>query len=207
MTSLIPRREGGGRPRSGLKTGGDFPLLNQFAKMHDMNTELKIREAQLEDAPRLVEIYAPYITETAVSFEYEVPTVEEFQDRIKNVKQKYPYLVCEKDGVIVGYVYASAYSKREAYDWTAATSIYVDKNCRRMGVGSRLYAELEKRLKEQGVENLLAGVAYCEREDEYLTKDSFKFHTKEGYVTAGHLKDVGKKFDRYYDLLWMQKKI
>ena len=172
-----------------------------------MNSELKIRDAQLEDAARLVEIYAPYITETAVSFEYEVPTVDEFRERIKKIKQKYPYLVCEKDGEIVGYVYASAYSEREAYDWTVATSIYVDKNCRRMGVGSRLYAELEARLKAMGIENLLAGVAYCEPEDEYLTQDSYKFHTKEGYFMAGQLKGVGKKFGRYYDLLWLQKKI
>lgn len=172
-----------------------------------MNKQLKIREATLDDAERLVEIYAPYITETAVSFEYEVPTVDEFRERIKNIKEKYPYLVCEKDGVVVGYVYASAYSKREAYDWTVATSIYVDKNCRRMGVGSLLYKTLEERLKKMGIENLLAGVAYCERDDEYLTKDSYKFHLREGYVMAGQLKDVGKKFDRYYDLLWMQKKI
>lgn len=172
-----------------------------------MNAQLKIREATLDDAARLVEIYAPYITETAVSFEYDVPTVDEFKGRIKNIKEKYPYLVCEKDGEVVGYVYASAYSKREAYDWTVATSIYVDKNCRRMGVGSLLYKHLEERLKKKGIENLLAGVAYCEREDEYLTKDSYKFHLREGYVMAGQLKDVGKKFDRYYDLLWMQKKI
>ena len=107
----------------------------------------------------------------------------------------------------MGYVYASAYSEREAYDWTVGTSIYVDKNYRRMGVGSLLYKHLEERLKKMGIENLLAGVAYCEREDEYLTKDSYKFHLREGYVMAGYLKDVGKKFDRHYDLLWMQKKI
>lgn len=172
-----------------------------------MSTELKIREATLDDAARLVEIYAPYIRETAVSFEYEVPTVDEFKERIKNVKEKYPYLVCEKDDLIVGYVYASAYSKREAYDWTVGTSIYVDKNFRRMGIGSLLYKHLEEGLKKMGIENLLAGVAYCEREDEYLTKDSYKFHLREGYVMAGHLKDVGKKFDRHYDLLWMQKKL
>lgn len=175
--------------------------------MELMNSELKIREATLDDAARLVEIYAPYITETSVSFEYDVPTVDEFRERIKNIKEKYSYLVCEKDGVVVGYVYASAYSKREAYDWTAATSIYVDKNYRRMGVGSLLYKHLEEQLKKMGIENLLAGVAYCEREDPYLTKDSYKFHLREGYEMAGHLKDVGKKFDRYYDLLWMQKKI
>jgi len=172
-----------------------------------MNTQLKIRDADINDAERLVEIYAPYITETAVSFEYDVPTVDEFKERIKNIKEKYPYLVCEKDGNIVGYVYASAYSKREAYDWTVGTSIYVDKNFRRMGIGSLLYSHLEEELKKIGIENLLAGVAYCEREDPYLTKDSYKFHLREGYVMAGHLKDVGKKFDRYYDLLWMQKKI
>lgn len=172
-----------------------------------MNTQLKIRDADINDAERLVEIYAPYITETAVSFEYDVPTVDEFRERIKNIKEKYPYLVCEKDGNIVGYVYASAYSKREAYDWTVGTSIYVDKNFRRMGIGSLLYSHLEEELKKIGIENLLAGVAYCEREDPYLTKDSYKFHLREGYVMAGHLKDVGKKFDRYYDLLWMQKKI
>lgn len=172
-----------------------------------MNTELKIRDATLDDAARLVEIYAPYITETAVSFEYEVPSVDEFKERIKNVKEKYPYLVCEKDGLIVGYVYASAYSKREAYDWTVGTSIYVDKNFRRMGIGSLLYKHLEERLKKMGIENLLAGVAYCEREDEYLTKDSYKFHLRKGYVMAGHLKDVGKKFNRHYDLLWLQKKL
>ena len=175
--------------------------------MRDMNSELKIREATIDDAERLVEIYAPYITETAVSFEYEVPSVDDFKERIKNIKEKYPYLVCEKDDLVVGYVYASAYSEREAYDWTVGTSIYVDKNYRRMGVGSLLYKHLEERLKKMGIENLLAGVAYCEREDEYLTKDSYKCHMREGYVMAGHLKDVGKKFDRHYDLLWMQKKI
>ncbi len=175
--------------------------------MRDMNSELKIREATIDDAERLVEIYAPYISESAVSFEYEVPSVEEFKKRIKKIKEKYPYLVCEKDGVVVGYVYASAYSEREAYDWTVGTSIYVDKKYRRMGVGSLLYRHLEERLKKMGIENLLAGVAYCENEDPYLTQDSYKFHLREGYVMAGHLKNVGKKFDRHYDLLWMQKTI
>ena len=170
-------------------------------------TQYKIREAQIEDAARLVEIYSHYITDTAVSFEYEVPSVDEFKARITKTKQKYPYLVCEKDGVIVGYVYASAYSPRAAYDWTVTTSIYVDKNIHRQGIGASLYAELEERLKKQGIVNLLAGIAYCDPEDEYLTKDSFKFHTKMGYEKVAQMKEVGKKFDRWYDLLWMQKRI
>lgn len=169
--------------------------------------ELKIRDAQLEDAERLLEIYSPYILDTAVSFEYKVPSLDEFKERIRNITKKYPYLVCEKDGKIIGYVYASEYSTREAYDWTVATSIYIDKESRRQGAGALLYKELENRLKKIGVVNLLAGVAFCENEDEYLTHDSPKFHLKQGYVEVACMKGVGKKFDRWYDLKWYQKKI
>lgn len=172
-----------------------------------MNADLKIRDAQLEDAERLVEIYSYYVLNTAVSFEYKVPTVEEFKERIRKIKEKFPYLVCEKNGVIAGYVYASAYSEREAYNWTVASSIYVDKDFRRQGIGSFLYQNLEERLKQLGIKNILAGVAFAETEDEYLTQDSFKFHTRMGYEQVARLKEVGKKFDRWYDLLWQQKKI
>lgn len=170
-------------------------------------SDLVIRDARPEDAARLVEIYGPYITGTAVSFEYEVPTVEEFEKRIRKISAVYPYLVCEKEGRIVGYVYAGRYSVREAYNWTVTTSIYLDENCRRQGIGTALYAELEKRLKERGIVNLLAGIAFSEKEDEYLTHDSIKFHTKEGYKKVAQMESVGKKFDRWYDLIWMQKRI
>ena len=166
-----------------------------------------IREVQMEDAERLSEIYSHYVRNTAVSFEYDAPSAEEFRERIRNITKKYPYLVCEKDGYVVGYVYASAYSVREAYSWTAATSIYVDKDYRRQGIGKQLYKELEERLRKQGIINLLAGAAYCEKEDEYLTQDSYRFHMKEGYEKVAHMKAIGKKFDRWYDLLWMQKKL
>ena len=170
-------------------------------------SQLKIRDAQVEDAQRLVEIYSHYVLDTAVSFECTAPSVEEFADRIKNIKTKFPYLVCEKDGKIIGYVYASSYSSRAAYDWTVETSIYIDKDCRRNGAGALLYKELEKRLKEKGIVNLLAGVAFCENEDEYLTNDSQKFHLKMGYSEVAHMKGVGKKFERWYDIKWFQKKI
>lgn len=166
-----------------------------------------IREACIEDAERLVEIYSYYVLNTAVSFEYEVPSIEEFRERIRKTKEKYPYLVCLKDNRIIGYVYAGAYSIREAYSWTVSTSIYIDKDYRRHGVGSILYEALEKELKKQGIINLLAGVAYIENEDEYLSHDSYMFHLKEEYSEVAHMKSVGKKFDRWYDLLWFQKKI
>ena len=168
---------------------------------------LSIREVQINDASRLAEIYSYYVKNTAVSFEYVVPTADEFERRIKHTTEKYPYLVCVDDGKVVGYAYAGAYSARQAYDWTATTSIYVDMEYRRNGIGTLLYDELEKRLKEQGIVNLLAGVASCDVEDEYLTHDSSKFHMSKGYTQVAHMKAVGKKFDRWYDLLWYQKRL
>ena len=167
----------------------------------------RIREATLEDAERLVGIYSHYVLNTAVSFEYEVPTVTEFRERMRSVMKKYPYLVAVKDDLVVGYVYSGTYSTREAYSWTVDNSIYVDKDFRRQGIGSLLYKELEKRLKEQGIVNLLAGSAFRDVEDEYLTHASYEFHKHMGYEKVAQLKEIGKKFDRWYDLLWMQKKI
>ena len=97
-------------------------------------SEYIIRDVVPEDAQR---IYSYYVEDTAVSFEYDVPTVEDFTGRINTISAGYPYLVCEKDGVILGYAYLSAYSTRKAYSWTAMTSIYVDRDARRQGSGLR----------------------------------------------------------------------
>ena len=166
-----------------------------------------IRKARIEDAERLVEIYSYYVLNTAVSFEYDVPSVEEFKERIRHTLEKYPYLVCMKEGSIIGYAYAGAYSTREAYSWTVSTSIYIDKAYRRCGAGSMLYSALGKELKEMGIINMLAGVAYLDEEDEYISHDSYKFHIREGFSQVAHIESVGKKFDRWYDLLWFQKKV
>ena len=170
-------------------------------------SELRIREAGTQDAGRLVEIYSWYVSDTAVSFEYHVPSVPEFENRIRKIGEKYPYLVCLNGDTIVGYAYAASYSSREAYAWTVTTSIYVDREYRRQGIGSLLYRELERRLKDRGIVNLLAGVAWSEKEDEYLTHDSYRYHLREGYTKVAHMPSVGFKFNRWYDLVWMQKKI
>ncbi len=168
---------------------------------------ITIRKVQTDDAARLAEIYSYYVLNTAVSFEYDVPSTEEFISRIRKITGKYPYLVCETDGVIAGYAYAAEYSSREAYAWTASTSIYVDKDYRRLGIGSMLYEALEEKVRSQGIVNLLAGVAFNEKEDEYLSHDSKAFHISKGYSEVAHMRSVGKKFDRWYDLLWFQKKL
>ncbi len=166
-----------------------------------------IREVRLSDAERLAEIYSHYVLNTAVSFEYEAPSASEFEARIAKVTAKFPYLVCEKDGAVVGYAYAGEYLPRKAYSWSAASSIYVHKDFRRQGIGTLLYAELQKRLREMGIVNLVAGAAYCETEDEYLTHGSYDFHTKMGFAECARFRDIGKKFDRWYDLVWLQKKL
>lgn len=168
---------------------------------------IKIRAAAVQDAEKILKIYAPYIEKTAITFEYEVPSVEEFAERIRKTLQRYPYLVAEADGEIVGYAYAGAFHERAAYDWAVETAIYVDMDKKKMGIGGRLYDALELVLKEQGILNLNACIAYPAEEDAYLTKGSVAFHEKRGYRMVGRFYQCGYKFNRWYDMVWMEKHI
>lgn len=96
---------------------------------------ITIRTAAPSDAEDMLRIYAPYIEKTAITFEYDVPSVEEFRSRIEHTLEKYPYLVAEEDGKIVGYTYASVFKARAAYNHCVETSIYVDMDCQRKGIG------------------------------------------------------------------------
>lgn len=169
--------------------------------------EIKIRIAAPEDAAGLLEIYAPYVEHTAVTFEYEAPSVEEFAQRIRKVKKRYPYLAAEADGKFLGYAYASPFHERAAYDWCVETSIYIREETRRLGVGRRLYEALEHILAEQGILNLNACIAWPEEEDPYLTRDSEKFHRRLGYRLVGEFYQCGYKFNRWYHMIWMEKQI
>lgn len=173
-----------------------------------MNTsDVTIRIASPSDAPELLAIYAPYITKTAISFEYDVPSVEEFADRIRTTLEKYPYLAAESDGHIVGYCYVSILHGRQAYDWSVETSIYVDQNCKRMGIGKKLHDALEQALSAMGILNLYACIAFPIGEDPYLTEDSVHFHEHLGYTHTAHFHKCGYKFNRWYDIVWMEKTI
>lgn len=164
-----------------------------------------VRIATTEDAKELLEIYAPYVQETAVSFEYTVPSVEEFQERIEHTLEKYPYLVMEQEGKIVGYAYAGPFKQRVAYDYAVETTIYVRKENRRDGIGRKLYEALEYYLRKQNIINLNACIADPEKEDQYLTKDSVRFHKRMGYELVGKFHKCGYKFNRWYDMVWMEK--
>lgn len=134
-----------------------------------------IETVKLTDAARLLEIYRPYVEKTAISFEYKVPTLLEFEQRIKTTVAKYPYLVAKDGNQIVGYAYTSAFKQRAAYDWAVETSIYVDVNYCGQGIGSALYRELEKITKKQNIINMNA----CISSD---NQDSISFHKKMAIV-------------------------
>ena len=161
---------------------------------------LKIRPVTLEDAPELVRIYAPYVEKTAITFEYQVPTIEEFEGRIEKILQRFPYLVAEEDGHILAYAYASTYYDRSGYDWAVEVSVYVDEHYLGQGLGSRLYETLETELEARGFLCFLACIALP-------NQASIALHEKRGYVKVAHFPRIGFKFDQWHDTVWMQKTI
>ena len=172
-----------------------------------MPGDLFIRPATAADAAELLVIYAPYVAETAISFEYAVPTGDEFVSRIAAISEKYPYLAAVKGGDIVGYAYAACFKPRAAYDRSVETTIYVRRDRRGEGIGRALCLALEDALRRQNVLNLYACIAHTPRPDEYLDNSSEAFHDRLGYKKSAHFTACGYKFGRWYDVVWMEKHI
>ena len=165
----------------------------------------KIRPARPQDAAELLEIYAPCVRDTAITFEYDVPSEQEFRARIEKTLARYPYLAAEADGRIAGYAYAGPFKARAAYDGAVETTVYVRQGERRGGAGRALCEALERALAAQGVLNLNACIAWPDPEDEYLTRGSAAFHERLGYRLVGKFTRCGYKFGRWYDMIWMEK--
>ena len=161
---------------------------------------MKIRRAKQEDAEAILAVYAPYVEETTITFETQVPSLEAFESRMAAIMEKFPYLVAEADGQILGYAYAHTYYARDAYDWTLELSIYVDRHGRQAGIGKALYDVLEEKLSKQNVVNLLACISLP-------NAPSIRFHQKRGFEQIGHFKKVGFKFGQWRDIVWMQKRL
>ncbi|MCR5792177.1 MAG: GNAT family N-acetyltransferase [Lachnospiraceae bacterium] len=170
-----------------------------------MKGTLKIRTASVGDANELLEIYAPYVEKTAITFETEVPSLKEFKGRIEKISAKYPYLILFCDEEPVGYAYASEFKGRAAYDWSVETTIYLKWDKRGEGYGHILLEALENALREQNFLNANACIAWARSEDEYLTNASAYFHEKNGYKMVGTFHDSGYKFNHWYDMVWMEK--
>lgn len=169
------------------------------------NDNIRIRTAMAEDAAELLEIYRPYVEKTAITFEYDVPKRKEFEGRMEKTLKRYPYLVAEKEGELLGYAYTGPFVGRAAYDWSAEVSIYLKENRRGMGLGKKFYYVVEEISKAQHIINLNACIGFPEREDEYLTKNSVEFHSHMGYTMVGEFHKCGYKFGRWYNMVWMEK--
>jgi len=162
--------------------------------------EYNVRLATVADSEGILRIYAPYITDTVVSFETDVPTVDAFSARIERISVKYPFLVCEAVGGIIGYAYASQHRERAAYLYDADVSIYVLPEYHGTGIAGRLYDCLFAILAALGYKNIYA--AYAEPNIK-----SFKFHQKFEFSVIGTHHKTGYKFGRWHDVTWLEKRI
>ena len=165
-----------------------------------MEGQFTIREAVPGDAPALLDIYAPYIRDTVITFEYDVPTAEKFAARIEETAALHPYLVCERDGQIIGYAYAHRIRERAAYDWAAELSIYLAPEAHGQGVGTALYRCLIDLLEQQRL-RILYGCVTLPNEK------SQKLHEKLGFSLVGVWHGSGWKFDGWHDVGWFEKRL
>lgn len=159
-----------------------------------------LRDATIHDAAAMLEIYRPYILHTAITFEYTVPTLQEFEARFLSITAEFPWLVWEEDGQILGYAYGSKAFPRAAYQWDADLSIYLRQDCRARGIGRRLYTALEDRLRELGYFVLYGLVTSA-------NDASCRFHRAMGYREVARLEKTGFKFGQWYDIIWYEKRL
>ncbi len=165
-----------------------------------------IRTAVIDDAAEILKIYKYYILNTAISFEYTIPSLEEFKNRIKKTLESYPYLVACINNEILGYAYAGALGSREAYKYSVELSVYVNKEYKKQGIGKLLYTHLETTLKAMGITNLYANVAIPTKpKDEYLDFNSLNFHKHLGFKQIGEYHKCGYKFNHWYSIVSLEK--
>lgn len=173
--------------------------------MNDLDQAVRIRTAAVSDAEAILAIYTPYIQKTAITFDCEVPRLEEFRERIACTLKYHAYLIAERDGEILGYAYASPFIGRTAADRSAAVSIYLREDARGQGLGRKLYQTLEDISRAQNILNLNASITVSEDGDPYVTRNSADFHAHLGYRQAAEFHKCAYKFGRWYDLIWMEK--
>ncbi len=161
---------------------------------------MKLRMAKLTDSAEILDIYKPYILSTTVTFEYDVPTVADFTERVKNISSKYPYVVCEDDGRLLGYCYGTRFMQRAAFGLDAELSVYLKESARGRGIGTALYGAVIEILEEMNIRNMYGLIAYP-------NEASVKLHEEYGFNMAGVLKKTGYKFGRWIDLMYFERHI
>jgi phosphinothricin acetyltransferase len=161
---------------------------------------VQVRDATGDDAEACAAIYAPYVTDTVITFEYEPPSAEEMARRIAASQRAHAWLVLEEDGRVVGYAYAGPFKERAAYRWSAEVSIYLEPGRRRSGSGRLLYEALFARLAERGYRTLVAVMTLPNEASEGL-------HRALGFEPVGTLRGVGWKHGQWRDVAWAQRRL
>jgi phosphinothricin acetyltransferase len=161
---------------------------------------INIRSATVLDVPAILAIYKPYIEGTAITFEYAVPSLDEFTSRFLSIQAQYPWLVCEIDGVIAGYAYGGPTFERTAFQWDAELSIYLSPEYHKRRIGTALYYCLFDLLALQGYYNLY-GVITTENQG------SIDLHKTLGFTEFAVFKNTGYKLGKWYDVTWLVKPI
>jgi L-amino acid N-acyltransferase YncA len=154
-----------------------------------------IRQATEDDAAQIQAIYAEIVRSTVISFEIDPPTIADMQARMRTTQERFPWLVCEHEGQVAGYVYASAHHERAAYQWSVNVSAYVHEQHRRRGIGRALYTSLFALLRLQGFYNAYAGITLP-------NPGSVGIHESMGFEPVGIYKNVGFKFGAWHDVGW-----
>lgn len=164
-----------------------------------------IRKAFINDAVQIRDIYSYYCLYTAITFEYNVPSLKEMEKRIVQTLEKYPYIVAVSDNKIIGYAYAGMFKERDVYNWSVEASIYVNHKFRHNGVGKTLYQRLEALCLKIHIINMNACISSPIVPNQYLDNSSIDFHVSMGYKTVGEFHQIGYKFDQWYNMIWMEK--
>ena len=157
-----------------------------------------VRDATAQDADACAAIYRPYVTDTAITFEYEPPTAEQMAERIAAAQRAHAWLVLEDDGRVVGYAYAGPYKERAAYRWACEVSVYLEQGRRRGGGGRALYEALLARLTERGYRTAIAGMALP-------NEASVGLHRALGFEPVGTYRRIGWKHGAWHDVAWVQR--
>ncbi len=166
--------------------------------MNSLDSGYIIRMATLDDAQAIYDIYEPYILNTVITFEYTPVPLEEFRLRMRKVLEHFPWLVYEKEGIILGYAYCARFKERAAFDWDCECSVYIDEKAHRQGIASILYERMLELVRKQGYFTVYALITNSH-------ESSIAFHKRFGFTKVGVYEKTGYKFEQWWDLLVMEK--
>lgn len=163
-------------------------------------SDIHVRNVLISDTQAILSIYGPYVEKTAISFEIEVPSVDEMANRITKYTQTHPYLVAVLNDKVVGFAYAAPFSPREAYQYSSEVSIYIAEDIKYQGLGGLLYDALEKKLVASGVVQVISCITAS-------NIASLNFFERRGFEKAGLIPKIGYKFEEWHDVAWLIKTI